>query len=79
VARGAKVNDFDLWGLKGLEEDVLGFEIAVDEARVFEDGHGVEELRHKDLDELRRQALELVLLNELVEIGAEQLKDETEM
>lgn len=51
----------------------------MDQPRVLQDGHGVEQLRGEDLDELRGEALELVLLDELVQVGREQLEDETEV
>lgn len=39
----------------------------------------VQELRRKDLYELRAEALELVLLDQLVQVGREQLEDEAQM
>lgn len=39
----------------------------------------VEKLCCEDLDELRAQALELVLLNELVQVRGEKFKDEAQM
>ena len=51
----------------------------MDQARVLEHGERVEELRGKDLDELRAEALELVLLDELVQIRREQLEHEAQV
>ena len=34
-ATGAKINDFDFTAGVGLDQDVLGFEIAVDEIKVM--------------------------------------------
>jgi hypothetical protein len=51
----------------------------VNKIRVLEDGERVEELAREDLDELDRQALELVLLDELVQVGREQLEDEAQV
>ena len=47
--------------------------------RVLEDRERVEQLRREHLDELRAEALELVLLDELVQVRAEQLKHETQV
>jgi hypothetical protein len=51
----------------------------VDEARLLEDGERVEQLRGKDLDELRAEAEELVLLDELVQVAAQELEHEAEV
>ena len=56
-------------GYARLQEDILRFQVAVDEARVLQNGQRVEKLRHEDLDELGAETLELVLLNQLVEVG----------
>ena len=51
----------------------------MNQPRVFEDAQRVEELRGEDFHELRAQALELVLLDQLVKVGREELEDETKM
>jgi hypothetical protein len=51
----------------------------VDEAGFFEDCEGVKKLGHEHFDELCAEALELILFDQFVEIGGEELKDETEM
>lgn len=51
----------------------------MDQPGLVEDGEGIEELCGKDLDELCAEAAKLVLLDELVEIGGEELKDEAEV
>jgi len=61
------------------EEDVFGFEVAVDESCFLEDGKSIEKLSHEDFDELGAETLELILFYEFVEVGGEELKDETEM
>lgn len=61
------------------EKDVFGFEVAVDESCFFEDGESIEKLSHEDFDELGAETLELILFYEFIEVGGEELKDETEM
>lgn len=61
------------------EEDVFGFEVAVDESSFLEDGENIEKLSHEDFDELGAKTLKLILFDEFVEVGGEELKDETEM
>ena len=61
------------------EEDIFRFEVAVDESCILEDGEGIEKLSHEDFDELGAETLELILFDEFIEVGGEELKDETEM
>ena len=46
---------------------------------VFQHGERVQKLGREDLDQLRAEALELVLLDKLVQVGREQLEDEAQM
>ena len=61
------------------EKDILRLQITVYQTCILQDSHGVQKLCHEDLDQLRAQALELVLLDELVQVGRKQLEYETEM
>ena len=56
-----------------LQEDVLRLQIAVYEPCVFQNGERVQKLGREDLDQLRAEALELVLFDELVQVDAQQL------
>ena len=51
----------------------------MNEARLLEHGERVQQLRGEHLDELRAEALELVLLDQLVQVGREQLENETQV
>ena len=62
-----------------LQKDVLRFEIAVDEPRFLQNRQSVEQLGREDLDELRAETLELVLLDQLVQVGREEFEDETQV
>ena len=52
-----------------LEKDVFGFEITMDEASFFQHRESIQKLSHENLDELRTQPLELILLDQFVEVG----------
>lgn len=51
----------------------------MDEPRLVQQAKPVEELLGKDPDESRAQASELVLLDQLIEIDRQQLKDQAQM
>lgn len=61
------------------EENVFWFEITVDQSCFLEHGHGVQQLGGEHLDELCAETLELILFDELIEVGREQLEDETKV
>ena len=79
VAAGAKVDHLQPAPARLLEEDVLRFQVAVDNpvavehVEALEDG--VAELTHEG----RAETLELVPLDELVEVHAEELKGEADV
>ena len=62
-----------------LEEDVLRFEITMDQSCVLEDRQTFQQLLSKDLDQLDTETLELVLLDQLVQIRREAFEDQAEM
>lgn len=69
-------------GMRGdlrLEEDVLWFEIAVDDLGLLQYRQRVEKLSGEDADETRTESSERVLLDELIQVVGEELKDEAEM
>ena len=51
----------------------------MNEASLLEYRERVQKLRREDLHELRAEALELVLLDKLVQIDAKQLKNQAQM
>ena len=51
----------------------------MNESRLLQDRQGVEQLGSEDLYELRAETLELVLLDQLVQVGRQQLEDQTQM
>lgn len=58
MAGRAEVDELDRGLLQRAEQDVLGLEVAVDEASFVEDGERVEELRCEDADQTGAEALE---------------------
>ena len=51
----------------------------MDQPSIFEDGESIQQLRSENFDELCAEALELVLLDQLVQVGREQLKHQAQM
>lgn len=51
----------------------------MDQSCFLEDGESIEKLSHEDFDELGAETLKLILFDEFVEVGGEELKDETEV
>ena len=51
----------------------------MDQARLLEYGKRIQELGREHLDELGTETLELILLDQLVKVARQQLKDETQM
>lgn len=51
------------------KQDILRFEIAMDEPRILQHSEGIQQLRHKYFDQLSTKTLELVLFDELIKIG----------
>jgi len=51
----------------------------MDQSSLIEQRQTIEELLGKDTDQSRAETAELVLLDELVQVDAEQFEDETEM
>jgi hypothetical protein len=66
-------------GSKLLQQDILWFQIAMNEPRLVQETKGVQKLLSKHPHKSRTQPSELVLLDELVQIHTEQLEDETKM
>lgn len=46
----------------------------MDQARLFQDGQGIQQLRSKHLDELQTESAELVVLDEFVQVGRQAFK-----
>lgn len=51
----------------------------MDQPGIFEYRQRIQQLCHKDLDKLSAQPLKLILFDQFIEIGREELKDKTEM
>ena len=79
VARGPEIDDLDDGALEVLEEDVLGLQVAVDEPRLVQQGQAIQQLLCKDPDQGGAEAAELVLLDELVQIDAQQLEHQAQV
>ena len=95
MACRAEVDNLDLWALQSegesvrtddpwsadirFEQYIFGFQIAMYQARLFENRKRVEELCREDLHELGTETLELILLYKLVKVRRQQLKDKAKM
>jgi len=62
-----------------LQQNVLWLQVAVDELGLIEDGQRVQNLRSEKLDQVGREAPEVVHLDQLVEVYAQELADKTEV
>ena len=51
----------------------------MNQPRFFENRQSVQELRREHFDELCAKTLELILLDELVQVGRQQLEHETQV
>jgi hypothetical protein len=73
-AGGPKVDDLDRGLVGRTEEDVFGLEVAMNNVLFAEKFEGVSQLEGDAAHERQRHALELVVLDELVEVDREHLK-----
>ena len=80
-ARRSKVDDLDAAALGVPQQDVLGLQIAVDDVdlRLREEGQSLEDLLGEFADEVEGNAAELCILQELVQIERQHLKDQALM
>jgi len=62
-----------------LEQNVLGLQVAVDDAAVMQQLETLEDGVRKLADEREAEALELVALDQLVEVHAQQLKRDADV
>jgi len=51
----------------------------MNQARLFQDGQGIQQLRSKHLDELQTQPSELVVLDEFVQVGRQAFKHDAQV
>lgn len=51
----------------------------MNQARLFQDGQCVQQLRSKHLDELQAESAELVVLDEFVQVGRQAFKDDAQV
>ncbi len=49
------------------------------EPGIFQDGQGVKELGREDFNELRAEALKLILLDQLVQVRRQQFEDKAQV
>lgn len=62
-----------------LEKDVFWFQIAVYQPRLLEHRQRVQQLGGEHLHELCAQPLELILLDQFVKVGGQELEDQTQV
>lgn len=79
VAAGSEIDNLDPTPPKLFEENVLGFEVAVNDSVSVEGLQAQENGMGKLSHQSQAKALELVLLDELVQVDAEQFKRETDV
>jgi len=79
AAGGTKVDDADVGFAGFAEEDVFGFEVAVDDAFLLEEHQTGEQLAGEATDEWQREAGEVVGADEFVEVDAEAGRDDAEV
>lgn len=75
VAGGAKIDDLDNGALEVLEENVLRLQITVNQLRLAEQCKTIDQLLGKYAHQRGGKATELVLLDQLVQIDAQQFED----
>lgn len=61
------------------EQNVLWLQITVDQSRIFENRETIQKLLSEDAHQLQTQTLELVLLDELIEVGRQALEYKTQV
>lgn len=79
VAGRSKINYLDDRAFEVLQQDVLRFQIAVDEAGLVEQGQAVEQLLSKHTHQGGAKASELVLLDQFVQVDAKEFENQAEM
>ena len=81
LARAAKVDDLDGAALGVAEQDVLGLEVAVDDAELVgdEEHEGGAELLREFAREVEGDAAEVGVAEQVVEVVGEELEDEAEV
>ena len=62
-----------------MQKDVLGFQVAVDQAGLVQKRQPVQELLSEDPDQSCAKTTELVLLDQLVQVDTEELEDQTQV
>lgn len=75
----SKINHLDRRRLQVLQQDVLRFEIAMDDAGLVQHTEGIQKLGCKDANQTHSQSAELVLFDKLIQIDRQQLKHKTEV
>jgi hypothetical protein len=78
-AAGSKIDNLDLGVQRMRKQDVLGFQIAVNDPLSLQQNQRGEHLFAKATDESGRKALELVSLDELVQVHTKELSRDTQM
>lgn len=79
IACGSKVDNFDDGALQVLQKNILGFQIAVYQARFVQEGQAIQELLGENPDQRGTKTPELVLLDQFVQIDAEKFKDQAQV
>ena len=75
----AKVNDLDLWAIQATKEDVLWFQVTMDDSGLFEQAQGIQYLGQELMDQAMAEALVLVLFEQFIQVDGQQLKDNAQV
>lgn len=78
-ATGSKINDLDLGVQRMRKQDVLRFQIAMNDPLSLQQNQRGQHLFAKATDESGGEALELVSLDELVQVHTKELSGDTQM
>jgi hypothetical protein len=79
VTSRTEIDNFDDGALEVLEQNVFGFQITVNQAGLVEECKTIKKLLGKDADQSGAESSELVLLDKLVQVDAEELKHQAKM
>lgn len=79
VASRTEIDYLDYRALQILQQNIFGLQIAVYQPGLIQERESCQELLGEDSHKCRAQTAELVLLNELVQVDAQQLENETQM
>jgi hypothetical protein len=79
ATRAAKVNDPDVSFTRFAKQDILGFQVAVNDVLLLQQEQASHHLAGKATDQREGESLEIVCTNELVEVDRQAWRDDAKM